>query len=59
MAGIIEMLLHKEILEPVVVNLEGLAEDQQAALIQALGKKVFILTGAPGTGKTFTLQGTA
>jgi exodeoxyribonuclease V alpha subunit len=55
-AGIIKMLLHKEILEPVVVNLEGLAEDQQAALIQALGKKVFILTGAPGTGKTFTLQ---
>jgi len=55
-AGIIEMLLHKEIVEPVVVNLEGLAEDQQAALIQALGKKVFILTGAPGTGKTFTLQ---
>ena len=33
-----------------------MADDQQAALIQALGKKVFILTGAPGTGKTFTLQ---
>jgi len=55
-AGIISMLLHKEVIEPVVVNLEGLAEDQQGALIQALGKKVFILTGAPGTGKTFTLQ---
>ena len=55
-AGTISMLLHQELIEPVVVNLEGLAEDQQGALIQALGKKVFILTGAPGTGKTFTLQ---
>ena len=52
----IKILLQKEILTPVVANLEGLANDQQGALIQALGKKVFILTGAPGTGKTFTLQ---
>lgn len=55
-AGIISMLLNKEIAKPAVTDLAGLAPDQQNALIRALGQKVFILTGAPGTGKTFTLQ---
>jgi exodeoxyribonuclease V alpha subunit len=55
-AGIIRMLRDSSLLEPDSDNLEGLADDQREALEQALKEKVFILTGAPGTGKTFTLQ---
>jgi len=37
-------------------DLEGLASDQREALGKAVGSGVFILTGAPGTGKTFTIK---
>jgi exodeoxyribonuclease V alpha subunit len=57
-AGMVRLLLQDSdsILKPDPDNLEGLAEDQQEALRLALAHRVFILTGAPGTGKTFTLQ---
>jgi len=35
---------------------EGLADDQKDALAKAMSSGVFILTGAPGTGKTFTIK---
>jgi len=35
---------------------EGLAEDQIEAIEQAVKSSVFILTGSPGTGKTFTIK---
>jgi len=35
---------------------EGLAEDQAEALAEAMASGVFILTGAPGTGKTYTIK---
>jgi exodeoxyribonuclease V alpha subunit len=35
---------------------EGLVEDQCEALKQAVASPVSILTGAPGTGKTFTIK---
>ncbi|KJU86014.1 recombinase D [Candidatus Magnetobacterium bavaricum] len=37
-------------------NPDGLEEDQREALNKAITSKVFILTGAPGTGKTFTIK---
>ncbi len=37
-------------------DLEDLQEDQREALKQAVLSPVFILTGAPGTGKTFTIK---
>lgn len=37
-------------------NLEGLAEDQKRALRQIAEHCVFILTGAPGTGKSFLIK---
>lgn len=37
-------------------DLDGLAEDQIEALQKAVASGVFILTGAPGTGKTFTIK---
>lgn len=37
-------------------DLNGLAEDQKEALLKAVSSRVFILTGAPGTGKTFTIK---
>jgi exodeoxyribonuclease V alpha subunit len=55
-AGLVRMLSGDSLLKPDPDNLEGLAEDQKEALVQALGQKVFILTGGPGTGKTFALQ---
>jgi exodeoxyribonuclease V alpha subunit len=55
-AGMIRMLSDSSLIQPDDENLEGLAPDQREALAQALAHKVFILTGAPGTGKTFTLQ---
>ncbi|MFA5187100.1 MAG: AAA family ATPase [Patescibacteria group bacterium] len=36
--------------------LDGLAEDQIAAVKGACESPVFILTGAPGTGKTYTIK---
>ena len=38
------------------IDLKGLAPDQQEAFRLAMTHPVFILTGAPGTGKTFTLR---
>ena len=38
------------------VDLKGLAPDQQEAFRLCLTHPVFILTGAPGTGKTYTLR---
>ena len=35
---------------------DGLMEDQVDALGKAVGNQVFILTGAPGTGKTYTIK---
>jgi exodeoxyribonuclease V alpha subunit len=35
---------------------EGLAADQREALNKAIRAGVFILTGAPGTGKTYTIR---
>ena len=37
-------------------DLEGLAEDQKDALAKAMSSGVFILTGPPGTGKTYTIK---
>lgn len=37
-------------------DFEGLAEDQAKALTEAMVSGVFILTGAPGTGKTYTIK---
>ncbi len=37
-------------------DFEGLQADQQEALAKAVASPVFILTGAPGTGKTFTIR---
>lgn len=57
-AGMIRMLLDKgEDLTPhISVDLKGLAPDQQEAFRLCMAHPVFILTGAPGTGKTFTLK---
>jgi len=43
-------------LPPGQPDFEGLADDQRDALAKAVGSGVFILTGAPGTGKTFTIK---
>lgn len=37
-------------------ELGGLQEDQIEAMHEAMGSAVFILTGAPGTGKTYTIK---
>ena len=41
---------------PGLPQLDDLAEDQQRALANALGCGVFILTGGPGTGKSYTVR---
>jgi len=41
---------------PSTPQLDGLAPDQQAALCGALECGVFILTGGPGTGKSYTIR---
>ena len=50
----------RELMSAEVVKAEpvfdGLKEDQIGALKRALDSLVFILTGAPGTGKTFTIK---
>ncbi|WP_040334039.1 ATPase, T2SS/T4P/T4SS family [Candidatus Magnetobacterium casense] len=43
-------------IQEIEVNVDGFEEDQKEALNKALANKVFILTGAPGTGKTYTLK---
>ena len=57
-AGIILQLLAKgeDLSEHISVDLKGLAADQQEAFRLCLTHPVFILTGAPGTGKTYTLR---
>jgi exodeoxyribonuclease V alpha subunit len=57
-AGMILQLLVKgeDLSEHVSVDLKGLATDQQEAFRLAMTHPVFILTGAPGTGKTYTLR---
>jgi exodeoxyribonuclease V alpha subunit len=57
-AGCIHRLLAKgEDLSPhASIDLKGLAPDQQEAFRLCLTHPVFILTGAPGTGKTYTLR---
>ena len=37
-------------------DFEGLEEDQKEALAKAMMSGIFILTGAPGTGKTYTIK---
>ena len=57
-AGRVQTLLDDQasLIESLSVDLKGLAPDQQEAFGLALQNPVFILTGAPGTGKTFTLR---
>ena len=47
---------HNDLNNFVSVDLNGLAPDQQEAFRLCLTHPVFILTGAPGTGKTYTLR---
>jgi exodeoxyribonuclease V alpha subunit len=42
--------------EPGRADLEGLADDQRRAMQAAVRAGVFVLTGAPGTGKTHTIR---
>lgn len=49
-------VLARQTLPPGQPDYEGLAEDQKEALTKALSSGVFILTGAPGTGKTYTIK---
>lgn len=43
-------------LSPGNADYEGLAQDQREALQKAVVAGVFVLTGAPGTGKTYTIR---
>ncbi len=49
-------ILARQTLPPGQPDFEGLAGDQKEALAKAVSSGVFILTGAPGTGKTFTIK---
>jgi len=49
-------VLARHELPPGQPDFEGLADDQKEALEKAVTSGVFILTGAPGTGKTFTIK---
>jgi len=49
-------ILARQTLPPGQPDFEGLASDQEEALSNAMASGVFILTGAPGTGKTFTIK---
>jgi exodeoxyribonuclease V alpha subunit len=57
-AGFIHQMLTniEDLSEDISVDLKGLATDQQEAFRLCLTYPVFILTGAPGTGKTYTLR---
>jgi len=49
-------VLVRQTLRPGQPDFEGLADDQREALTKAVASGVFILTGAPGTGKTYTIK---
>jgi exodeoxyribonuclease V alpha subunit len=49
-------VLARQTLPPGQPDFEGLAPDQKEALGKAVSSGVFILTGAPGTGKTYTIK---
>ena len=49
-------ILARQALPPGQPDFEGLAGDQKEALAKAATSGVFILTGAPGTGKTYTIK---
>jgi exodeoxyribonuclease V alpha subunit len=49
-------VLARQTLPPGQPDFEGLAGDQKEALSKAVSSGVFILTGAPGTGKTYTIK---
>lgn len=57
-AGIIRQFLstQDDLSKHITVDLKGLAPDQVEAFTLAMRYPIFILTGAPGTGKTYTLQ---
>jgi exodeoxyribonuclease V alpha subunit len=57
-AGFVHKLLvqGEDLSSQASIDLKGLAEDQKEAFNLCLAHPVFILTGAPGTGKTFTLK---
>jgi exodeoxyribonuclease V alpha subunit len=57
-AGLIHKLLSKgeDLSDALTIPLTGLAPDQVEAFRLCLTHPVFILTGAPGTGKTYTLR---
>jgi exodeoxyribonuclease V alpha subunit len=57
-AGIVRMLLCKaqDLSNAEFIDLKGMAPDQQKAFRLSMAHPVFILTGAPGTGKTYTLR---
>lgn len=57
-AGIVRMLLcqTKDLSGAEFIDLKGMAPDQQEAFRLSMAHPVFILTGAPGTGKTYTLR---
>ena len=54
-AAKLKEMMSAEVIEAKPV-FDGLKEDQVEALKRALGSPAFILTGAPGTGKTFTIK---
>ena len=49
-------MLARQTVSPGQPDFEGLAHDQREALSKAVTSGVFILTGAPGTGKTYTIK---
>lgn len=49
-------VLARQTLPPGQPDFESLADDQKEALSKAVASGVFILTGAPGTGKTYTIK---
>ena len=57
-AAFVHQMLFQEddLTDHITVDLKGLAPDQQEAFHLAMTYPVFILTGAPGTGKTYTLR---
>ena len=55
-AGSVRLLLEADTLADFELAADGLADDQKAAVRRVLDHQVFILTGGPGTGKTFTLR---
>ena len=52
----LKVLARQTLPPPGQPDFEGLADDQKEALSKAVSSGVFILTGAPGTGKTYTIK---